>query len=168
MSHLEFVIMKTVKKISPFEKIFNLNLKTKFLIPTVIALGVSFFTFTFYLIRDTRTKNEALLAEKSDRITSLLVYSNIKHIWAFDDRALNVNCNSFFKDNEISKIYIEDIDGEVLIDLYREVKGTKDIKKKEDIIQNDEKIATLEVIFTMVLVLLLLFSTCKIVEAFLI
>ena len=129
---------------------FNLSLRYKFIIPTIAVILLSFLSVSIYFIHDQRVKQEIRLQEKAERISSLLLSSSLESIWDVDLETLERNCQAFFEDEEITRLVIIDTfyGDEVLIDLTREVRGTRDIVKTADFIKGDQKVAKLEVVFS--------------------
>jgi len=108
-----------------------------------------FMNFSIIIIHDQRKSLETQLAEKAERTTQLLNSSNIGSIWDMDIGALELQCLSFFEDEEITQIVIIDtVNMESLINLSRPVVGSRDIIKRSDIKKQDEIIAKLKVVFT--------------------
>jgi len=127
----------------------NLKLKNKFIIPIIVVMFLFFLFFSIYIIHDQRKKFELRLSEKAERITLLLVSSNLKSIWDMDKTALELQCHSFFEDEEITRIVITDTTfSEDIINLSKPVTGSHDIIKKSEYIKGSEIIAKLEVVFT--------------------
>ncbi|MDM8556391.1 ATP-binding protein [Desulfococcaceae bacterium HSG7] len=95
-------------------------------------------------------KQEVRLQEKAERVSYLLLSSNIKSVWDVDLKTLKRNCEAFFEDEEIAKLVIIDTyyGGEVLIDKSKKITGTRDIVRKADFVKGGKKIAELEVVFT--------------------
>ncbi|MCP4134792.1 MAG: SpoIIE family protein phosphatase [bacterium] len=139
--------MGIIKKIN--STYLSLNLRNKFLIPTIIVLFISFLVFTILLIRDQRAKSIEQLEGKAENITFLLKHSNVDSVWNFNGPALEANCKSFFKDKEIVQIIIKDSAEADLINLK---KNTEDVKgsiiKKAKFEQGGEPIGSLQVAFT--------------------
>lgn len=137
-----------MKKIS--EAYLNLTLRNKFIIPVIIVMFVSFIVLTVILLRDQRTKFETGLRAKADRITRLLLSSNLESIWDIDHEALKLNCKSFFEDKELTKLVIIErlYDNEVLIDMSKKTSGSGDILKTADFVREGRKVARLEAVFT--------------------
>ncbi len=129
-------------------KIRDMSLSLKILIPTVFFTGLVVFFFTIYLINNQRLQGENILNAKAKNITGLLAYSNINTLWNFDVEELENICNSYFKDQEIIQILIQDHRGEVLIDLKRNLEGSKQIIKTSEISKDNEKIGELKTIFS--------------------
>ena len=134
-----------------FSKIyFNFSLRNKFIIPTIAVIFISFLSVGIYFIHDQRSKQETRLQDKAKRISRLLVSSNLESIWDVDLKNLERNCQAFFEDEEITRIVIIDTFNEedVLVNLSKNITGTKDIVKTSDFIRGDHKIAQLEVVFS--------------------
>ncbi len=128
----------------------NLKLRNKFLIPAIAVILISFLSVGIYIIRDQRIKEDTRLQEKAERICYLLLSSNLESIWDVDLENLARNCQAFFEDEEISQLIITDTSysGDVLINLSKDITGTKDIVKTADFIREDKKIAKLKVVFS--------------------
>ena len=131
------------------KKYVNLTLKNKFIIPIIVVMFLFFLLFSIYLIRDQRKSLEISLAEKAERITHLIIDSNTESIWDLDKSALELQCRSFFEDEEITRLIIKDTyyDGN-FIELSKPIIGTHDIQKRSDFIKEGKIIAELEVVFT--------------------
>lgn len=130
------------------KRYLNLRLHHKFLLPTVTVMLVAILVFPVYIITDQRNKAEARLGDKVDRITALLLSSNVDAIWNYQEETLRSNCETFFTDREITRLRIVDNYGQELIDFSKEVKGTHDIFIRKEIVKNKMKIATIEIVFT--------------------
>ncbi len=139
--------MKQLKTIL-LEKYFNISIKIKVIVPTMFVLFLSFLCFTIYSINDQKNKYNISLNNKVERVTYLITYTNTENLWNLNKKDLNANSESFFKDKEITKILIKEPSGEVLVDLSRDIKGSDDIIKKENFIKDNEKIGSLEIVFT--------------------
>lgn len=129
---------------------FNLKLRNKFIIPAIAFTLILFLSVGIYIIQDQRAVEETRLQEKADRISYLLLSSNLESIWNVDLENLARNCQAFFEDEEISRLIITDTSysGDVLINLSKDITGTKDIVKIADFVMGDKKIAKLEVVFS--------------------
>ncbi len=141
--------MKTLLRMLP-KTYLNLRLRNKFIIPTIVVIFISFLSVGIYFIHDQRTKQEIRLQEKAERISRLLLSSNLESIWDVDLKNLERNCQAFFEDEEITRLIIIDTfnDEDVLVNLSKNITGTKDIVKTADFIRGDHKIAQLEVVFS--------------------
>ncbi len=128
----------------------NLRLRNKFIIPMIIVMFMLFLIFTIYLLRDQRTTYEISLQEKAERITDLLISSNLKSIWDVDLVTLERNCLTFFEDEELVRLVIIDIyyGEDVLINFSKKIAGTQDIVRTANFNKGGKKIAELEVVFT--------------------
>lgn len=128
----------------------NLRLSNKFILPTIAVIFLSFLCVGIYFIEDQRKSQEIRLEEKAERITKLLLSSSIESIWDVDLKNLEWNCQAFFEDEEITRLVIVDTFNkeEVLVNLLKDVRGSRDIVKKADFIRGDHKIAKLEVVFS--------------------
>jgi PAS domain S-box-containing protein len=140
--------MKSLFKIIA-KKYINLTLKNKFIIPIIVVIFIFFLCFSIYFVRDQRQNLETLLQEKAERITHLLITSNLRSVWDLDTTALDLQCRAFFEDKEITRIIIIDtVHGGDFVKLLKPVVGSHDILKKIDFIKDHSKIAELEVVFT--------------------
>jgi PAS domain S-box-containing protein len=134
-----------------FSRIYlNFSLQNKFLIPTIAVIFISFLSVGIYFIHDQRNKQEIRLQEKAERISLLLLSSNLESIWDVDLKNLERNCQAFIEDEEITRIVIIDTfnDEDVLVNLSNNISGSKDIVVTADFIRGDHKIAELEVVFS--------------------
>lgn len=129
---------------------FNLRLRNKFIIPTIAVIFISFLSVGIYFIHNQRAKQETRLQEKAERISYLLLSSNIESIWDVDLETLERNCQAFFVDEEITRLVIIDTfyGDDELINLTKEVTGTRDIVKTADFIKGDQIVAKLKVVFS--------------------
>ncbi len=129
---------------------YRLRFRYRLLTPIVLVIFIFFSVFTSLFIQDQRTKNEARLREKADYITKLLISSNTDHAWNFDQEAIETNCQSFFKDPEITRLIMTDdtFKKTVLVNLTKDIHGKNDIYRTEDLIRENQVIARLEVTFT--------------------
>jgi len=127
---------------------YSLRLRSKFLLPTIAVMLFAIFLLNASVIGSQRRRNESQLRDKAQRITTLLVSSNIDAIWNYQEETIRFNCKSFFSDPELTKLRIVDNYGVELINLSKEITGTRDIEKHAIFKKNDKNIATLEVIFT--------------------
>lgn len=123
------------------------KLSYKFIIPSTLILIILFSFFTFYLIKDQRNKNEAILEKKIERTTKILAYINAGPIWNFKVQAVKENCESYWNDKEISKIIVKDSTGETYVNKVRKIKGKK-IIKKAPIMKEEEKLGEVELEFS--------------------
>jgi len=128
----------------------SLSLRNKFIIPAVAVIFVSFLSVSIYFIHDQRTEQEIRLQEKAERITRLLLSSNLESIWDVDLKTLERNCQTFFEDEEITRLVITDTfyGNEELINLSKEISGTRDIVMTADFIKGDQRVAKLKVVFS--------------------
>jgi len=127
----------------------NLTLKNKFIIPIIVVMLLFFMLFSIYFIHDQRKSLEIRLAEKAERTTRLIISSNLVSIWDVDIVALELQCRSFFEDEEITQLIIYDtVYEEEFIKLIRPVKGSRDILKISDFIKDGKTIAQLKIVFT--------------------
>ena len=129
-------------------KYSDLKLRNKFLIPAIGIMFVSLLGFTIYLIHNQKIRDEAQLRDKADRITRLLAYSTADSLWDLTQNKMDNICKAFFEDNEVTAIRIKDGRDYEFVKLSKEIKGTNDIIKKTDIIKDNEKIGTAEVVFS--------------------
>ena len=129
---------------------FNLTLRNKFIIPAIAVILISFLSVGFYFIHDQRTKQEIRLKEKAERISYLLLSSNLQSIWDVDIKTLERSCRAFFEDEELTRLTIIDTfyGRDVLINFSKNITGTQDIVKKADFVKGNRKIAELEVVFS--------------------
>jgi len=129
---------------------FNLSLRNKFLVPTIAVVFISFLSVGIFFINDQRTKQENRLQGKAERITRLLLSSNLESIWDVDLKTLKRNCRAFFEDEEISRLVIIDTfsGDEELINLSKGISGARDITETAYFMKGDQKIAKLEVVFS--------------------
>ena len=141
--------MRTLLHMLP-KSYLNLRLRNKFIIPTIAVIFISFLSVGIYFIHDQRTIQEIRLQEKAKRISRLLLSSNLESIWDVDLKNLGRNCQAFFEDEEITRLIIIDTfnNEDVLVNLSKNITGTKDIVKAADFIRGDHKIAKLEVVFS--------------------
>ncbi len=96
-------------RLNMLSKIYvNLTLRNKFIIPVIIVIFILFLIFSIYFLHDQRTQQAVRLHEKAERITSLLISSNIETIWDVDLKSLDLNCQTFFEDEEITRLVIID------------------------------------------------------------
>ena len=128
----------------------NLRLRNKFIIPTIVVIFISFLSVGIYFIHDQRAKQETRLQEKAELISYLLLSSNLESIWDVDLETLERNCQAFFEDKEIIRLVIIDTfyGEDVLINLSKEISGTRDIVKTADFIKGNQIVAKLEVVFS--------------------
>ncbi|MCP4143432.1 MAG: response regulator [Chloroflexi bacterium] len=128
----------------------NLTLKNKLIIPITVVMVMLFLIFNIYFIRDQRINLEIRLEEKAERITDLLISSNLESVWNVNKIALELNCEAFFDDEEITRLVIIDkfYGGDLLVNLLKPIVGLRDIIKKADFTKGGKKIAELEVVFT--------------------
>ena len=110
--------MRTLLHMLP-KTYLNLRLRNKFIIPTIAVIFISFLSVGIYFIHDQRTKQEIRLQEKAERISRLLLSSNLESIWDVDLKNLERNCQAFFEDEEITRIVIIDTfnNNETLVNL---------------------------------------------------
>ena len=128
----------------------NLGLRNKFILPIIVVIFMSFLCVGIFFIQDQRAKEETRLNEKAERITRLLLSSNLESIWDVDMSTLERNCQVFFEDDEIIRLVVIDTfyGNERLINLSKDIKGTHDITKTADFIKGDQKVASLSMVFT--------------------
>ncbi len=127
---------------------FRLDLKKKMMIPVMIIIFIAFLIFTIYLVSDQSSKYTAELKEKADRLTSLLTYTNVDNLWNMNQVGMKTNAESFFKDKAITKIIIRDDGDNEILNIKKDITGSNDIVKKADFVKDENKIGSLEVVFT--------------------
>ena len=146
---MNWKIMKT--PFHNFQKAYlNLRLRNKLIIPIIVMIFMSFLSVGLFFIHDQRAEQETRLNEKAERITRLLLSSNLESIWDVDLKTLERNCRTFFEDEEISRLVIIDTfsGDEELINLSKDISGTYDIIKTADFIKGNQKVASLSMVFT--------------------
>lgn len=131
-----------------FLSVRNLNLSLKILIPTIFFTGIVILVFTTYLLKDQRAQREELLEDKAQNITYLLTQSNIDTMWNYNIEQLQNLCESFFKDQDLISITVKDHRGKEHVNLKRDVQGSKQIVKNNQIMKFSENIGTIEAVFT--------------------
>ncbi|MDM8540949.1 response regulator [Desulfococcaceae bacterium HSG9] len=127
---------------------YSLRLRSKFLLPTILVMLLSIFLLNVSVIDSQRKKSETQLQNKAKRIITLLISSNVDAIWNYQEETLEFNCKSFFSDPELTKLKIIDNYGVELINLSKDIAGTRDIEIDTIFTKNDKNIATLKVVFT--------------------
>jgi len=127
---------------------FRFGLRQKFSFPTLLVLIVSLSLFTVVITYDQYNFNYENSVKTADRTADLIILNNVENIWNFNLANLKSNCEAFFKDESITNITIFDLSGNVVINLDRNIKGSNDYIFKKDIFRNNEKIASLKLIYT--------------------
>lgn len=132
------------------EAYLNLTLRNKFIIPVIIVMFISILISGIYFLRDQRERREFRLRAKAERITYLLLSSNLESIWDVDRETLERNCRAFFEDRELTRIVVIDAfyGDDVLISLSKNTAGPGDIRKTADFIKGNQRVAKLEAVFT--------------------
>lgn len=127
---------------------FRMDLKKKFIFPTVGILFLFILVAMIFLITSQSAKNRKILEDRSAIIIELLSSTNVDNVWNINKEALLKNAESFFKEKEIVRITVWDDSKNELINLTRDVKGDNDIIKKADITFNNGVIGSVEAVFT--------------------
>ena len=130
----------------PFVSRFRLS--TKIILSTLVAVTITLSIFTLYLVVEQRLKDDRRLNEKAEKISQLLVAASVEHVWNYAEKALEESANGFFTDEEITRIRFRDFEGTVLVDLEKNIQGTRDILRSTDILKEGRKIAKLEIRLT--------------------
>lgn len=132
-----------------------MKIRSKFILSTLIPLILLFSIFTLYSITEQRKIEEIRLKSKIKRTSTLLKLVNVEPLWSYNTQVIKINCESFFKDKEITKIFIKDhTTGKAIIDLKRDIleKRGKEIIINEIIKKGDNNIADLQIIYTTALI----------------
>ena len=135
-------------RIFRLSRLNDLSLSLKLLIPTIIFTGLVIFIFTSLLIKDQRLQKEALLEQKAEVMTYLLVQSNIDSLWNYRIDQLRDLSEAFFKDQDIIEIQVKDARGNIYVDLKKDISGSKEIRKTSKVAKFNEHIGELETVFT--------------------
>lgn len=125
-----------------------MKLRSKLLVPILLAFFVGFSVFIVYLSIDQSRKKGAELQVYSDNLTSLAATSNSAYLWNMDVEGLKKSLESFRKIREIVSIEVQDAQANPVSKLESEVKPPNLITKAADIMHEGEKIGTAILTFT--------------------
>lgn len=98
-----------------------MNIRTKFLLYTLLPLLVLMPLLTFLLIKQERNGEEQRLANKMERTNKIIKIIIEKPIWDVDYGQVRTNCESIFQDEEVANIQVVDLKtGSVVVELNKE------------------------------------------------
>ncbi len=124
-----------------------MGLKFKIIIPLSLIFLISFSLFIFFMIFDQYSKKNKDLETKVENTSKLIAMTNVTNLWNFDIPAMELNLSSFLKDKDIVLIEIKDTNEKSVVKLETDKKG-KLVSKKEDLVYQDNKIGSVESVFT--------------------
>ncbi|MCP4691098.1 MAG: response regulator [Desulfobacterales bacterium] len=127
-----------------------MGIRAKILLAVIFISGVLNIMFSFYFIES--EKNEAIgrLENKIAQTNKLLNSVNARALYDFDVDMLRNNLESFFEDPDIVRIHLKEFDGEIEINLEKEVEDArgKRIATRTDITHENIKIGEIKSVYT--------------------
>lgn len=136
------------EKTAGLKKLNGVSLSFKILLPLLFSTAVIILAYSSYLIKDQRIQKEALLEKKAQNYTYTLAQSNIEALWSYSFDQLDGLSRAFLKDPDIIQIIITDHRDNVQVRLEKNIKGSREIKKRRKILKDNEHIGNVETAFT--------------------
>jgi methyl-accepting chemotaxis protein len=131
-------------------RIFNLNIKSikyKLLLSIGLIFMISFVLFIVYLILDQSGKKNNDLLVKMENDSKLISMTNIVNVWNLDKLGIEQNLSTFLNMEEIISAEIKDAQDITILKKEKPKIGSLKTKKL-DIIRENSKIGSVEIMFT--------------------
>jgi methyl-accepting chemotaxis protein len=125
-----------------------MRLRSKLLVPIIVAFFIGFAAFTVFLSLDQSWKKRAELSVYADNLTTLAATTNGAYLWNMDSQGLAQSLASFRKIREIVSIEVQDTMGNSLTKLEADKLPSGLILKSADILHEGAKIGIVKLGFT--------------------
>lgn len=125
-----------------------MNIQSKFNIPTLIFTIISFLIFGTLLISDYKMNLEEDFDNKKDRTIYLAGLVTAEPLWSFNYSGVEANILAILDDNDIVRIKVKDINGETILDEFKQHNTKNIIVEKSLITKDDERLGEIEIQFS--------------------
>ena len=125
-----------------------MNIRNKFVIPTLLVSIVTFSIWAIYMVNDENKKMIEQFDKKRIQLKTLAALVNVESLWNFDYKGVEVNTKAFLDDEDIVRIEVRDVSGEKIYGEFKEHNIQDIVIEKSEIKKENEKIGEIEIHFS--------------------
>ena len=125
-----------------------MNIRNKFVIPTLLVSIVTFSIWAIYMVNDENKKMIEQFDKKRIQLKTLAALVNVESLWNFDYKGVEVNTKAFLFFVDIVRIEVRDVSGEKIYGEFKEHNIQDIVIEKSEIKKENEKIGEIEIHFS--------------------